>query len=112
MNQIKICVACKKSFRPYLTDESLKNLWWDEEIIEKQEFFEAEYPVGMISRLGFPTQMLCTICVKNGCVVRQSFGGDFYAIIPDKYKKILKETSKKESPEDPNNYKLGFDNKG
>ncbi len=79
---IKICKLCTKSFRPHISDEDFKELFFDD---RQQELFNL-FTVDSINcdyqrqpRLNHPRQELCGKCsLKKDVYVEYAFGGYVY----------------------------------
>lgn len=62
---VKICLCCHRAFRPAYSDEELKMLFFDAEVLDRHEMWTNDYPPGYVKPLDYPTQELCDGCATN-----------------------------------------------
>lgn len=94
---MEVCLSCKKSFKPQLTDEDILSLFYEPEELERIEFFRKEYPHANIPEPYAPYQILCDRCSNDPDVeVRRGMSGDLWVTKKEKKdSKIVKEVMAK-----------------
>lgn len=89
---LKLCGCCRKTFRPQFSEEDLRDLYFEEDQLERMEAMAKEYPTHF-QMPHVPTQDLCVKCASDPDLVVSTniFGPTRYEIRrPEAERKTVK----------------------